>query len=174
MRSDRHEVSLYMEESLNKTRRDFVETVGSLCQRLSLPRSTGQIYGLLYLSPSPLALDDIASLLSISKASASTGTRQLVQWQAVREVWVPGNRRDHFEAIGDLRQLLRVGYEEFFRPKLDKSGRKLGGLLSTLEEDFRAGNVPEAEYRLCRERLTHLTSLQARALRLLPLAEKLF
>ena len=27
-------------------------------------------------------------------------------WQALKQVWVPGDRRDHFEAIGDLREVL--------------------------------------------------------------------
>ena len=78
-------------------------------------------------------------LLSLSMASASTGTRQLVAWQALRQVWVPGDRRDHFEAIGDLRELLRTGYEKFFRPKLERSVAKMDQLLANLEADRRSG-----------------------------------
>lgn len=138
---------------------------------LGLPRSTGQIYGLLYLSPKPLSLDDIADLLSISKASASTGTRQLAAWQAVKEVWVPGDRRDHYEALGDLRELLRVAYRNFFQPKFEKSGRKLGVLQTALEADRKAGLVSEEEYAFCQTRLAQLDTLQSRVKKILPLAE---
>jgi DNA-binding transcriptional regulator GbsR (MarR family) len=139
---------------------------------LGLPRSTGQIYGLLYLSPKPLSLDDIATLLSISKASASTGTRQLATWQAVKEVWVPGDRRDHFEALGDLRELLRAGYRNFFQPKFEKSQRKLDVLLTTLEADHQAGLVTPADYAFSRERLNNLGKLQDKLENILPLAER--
>ena len=83
MRIDRHEVCLsptVLQEIpmappvLSRTRRDLVEATGRLWQLFSLPRSTGQIYGLLYLSPSAMSLDEIARQLSVSKASASTGT----------------------------------------------------------------------------------------------------
>ena len=161
-----------MAEKLPSSRREFVETASRLCQRLGLPRSTGQIYGLLYLSPRPLTLDDIAELLSISKASASTGTRQLLAWHAVKQVWVPGDRRDHFEAIGDLRDLLRAGYEKFFRPKLERSASKLDHLLACLEADRKDGSLTREEHAFCKERLAHLQSLQTRVQKLLPLAEK--
>src|ERR1043166_2383342 len=84
---------------LCKGKMDMVEAIGRLFQGFGLPRSTGQIYGLLYLSKKPLSLDDLVELLSISKGSASTGTRHLASWGAIRQVWVPGDRRDFFEAL---------------------------------------------------------------------------
>lgn len=161
-----------MADQLPSSRRESVETAGRLCQRFGLPRSTGQIYGLLYLAPRPLSLDDIAELLSISKASVSTGTRQLLGWHAVKQVWVPGDRRDHYEAIGDLNDLLRTAYEKFFRPKLDRSVTKLDHLLLCLEHDRRDGSVTGEDYAFSKERLTHLRSMQNRLQKLLPLAEK--
>ncbi len=116
-------------------------------------------------------MDDIAELLSISKASASTGTRQLAAWQAVKEVWVPGDRRDHFEALGDLRELLRAGYRNFFQPKFEKSQRKLDVLLNALEQDHKEGVISREDYMFCRERLNHLGKLQDRVDKILPLAE---
>lgn len=159
-------------DKLPNSRREFIETTGRLCQMLGLPRSTGQIYGLLYLSPRPLTLDDIADLLSISKASASTGTRQLLGWQAVKEVWVPGDRRDHFEALGDLRELLRAGYRNFFQPKFEKSQRKLDVLLAALDADRKEAAITREDYAFCRERLENLGRLQGRIDKMLPLAEK--
>ena len=162
-----------MAAPLAKTRIEFIETAGRLCQMLGLPRSIGQIHGLLYLSPQPLSLDDITDQLGISKASASTGTRQLAAWQAIRQVWVPGDRRDHFEALGDLRELLRALYTNFFKPKFEKSERKLEALLATLEADRREGTLTKEEHAFCRERIENLGTFLQRAGKLLPLAEKL-
>lgn len=162
-----------MVPSLGRTRLEFIEVAGRVCQIVGLPRSVGQVYGLLYLSPRPLALDDIAEQLSISKASVSTGTRQLAAWQAIRQVWVPGDRRDHFEAAGDLRELLRSVYSGFFSQKYAKTGRKLEVLLATLDAERREGAVSRDDHDFCKERLAHLVRIQTRASKLLPLVEKL-
>ena len=106
---------------LSKTRLDMIEAGGRVCQLLGVPRSTGQIYGLLYLSPKPLSLDDIAEALRISKASASTGTRQLLAWRAIHQVWVHGERRDHFEiepvAFRDRRPVVHARSAERIYPQ---------------------------------------------------------
>ncbi|MBN9692317.1 MAG: hypothetical protein J0M24_18880 [Verrucomicrobia bacterium] len=162
-----------MEITLSKTRLEFIETVGRMCQQLGLPRSIGQIYGLLYLSPASLSLDDIAEQLSISKGSASTGTRQLASWQAIKQVWVPGDRRDYFEAVGNLRDLLESIYRNYFKPKLEKGGRKLDSLLATLEEERQQGAVSPEDYAFFKERLDNIARLEDRISRVLPIAEKL-
>lgn len=158
--------------ALSKARLEFIEAGGRLCQLLGLPRSTGQIYGLLHLSPKPLSLDEISALLSISKASASTGTRQLMSWQAVRQVWVQGDRRDYFESVEDLRQVLRNAYNSYFRPKLEKSQGRLELLLETLELDRKSGEISREEYAFCLKRLQEMGSLQTKLGKVLPLAEK--
>jgi HTH-type transcriptional regulator, glycine betaine synthesis regulator len=161
-----------MDATLSKTRLGFIETAGGLCQKVGMPRSTGQIYGLLYLSSTPLPLEEIAALLSISKASASTGSRQLLGWQAIRQVWVPGDRRDFFEARGELRDVLRAGYDNLMRPKLDKSARKLEGFVDTLESERTEGTISREEYEFCRARLRQLEKIQNRLRQVLPLAEQ--
>src|SRR5437762_2608760 len=119
---------------LSKARMEMIESGGRLCQMLGLPRSTGQIYGLLYFSPKALSLDDIVELLGISKASASTGTRQLTALRAVRQVWIPGARRDHFEAEPDVAAMLRIGYLEFVKPRLNSSHKRLERMAASLEQ----------------------------------------
>jgi len=159
--------------ALSRTRLELIEACGRICQVFGLPRSLGQIYGLLYLAPEPLSLDAIAELLGISKASASTGTRQLAAWGGIRQVWVHGDRRDHFEAEPDLGNLLRAGFAEFLKPRLATSQRRLDGLATTLEEDLQAGMVTREEYKHCSERLKTVAQVQKRLQELAPLAQKL-
>ena len=75
----------------SQTRHDMIEVGVRLSQILSVPKSTGQVYGLLYLTVGPLSLDDLVEQLGISKASASMATRQLASWGAIRRIWVPEN-----------------------------------------------------------------------------------
>jgi DNA-binding transcriptional regulator GbsR (MarR family) len=157
----------------SKTRREMVESCGRLFQLLGLPRSTGQIYGLLYLSARPLALDDIVELLAISKGSASTGTRLLMSWGAIHQVWVPGTRRDHFQVIADLRTVLRASIAGLFRPRLVTAQRRLEVMSQSLDEDIAQGALSLEEYQLCRERLRDLARIQGKLLEWAPLAERL-
>jgi DNA-binding transcriptional regulator GbsR (MarR family) len=159
--------------SLAPARQEFVELIGRFCQLFGLPRSTGQIYALLFLSPVALSLDDIADRLGISKASASTGTRQLIALHGLRQVWIPGERKDHYEVQADLREVLRANYAGFLRPRFDQSRRRLDGLLAAFDNDRRNGNIDKAEHAFCRERIESIGDLQDRIARLLPLAEKL-
>ena len=158
---------------LPPSRLEMVEVTGRLCQRLGLPRSTGQIFGLLYLSPQAFSLDDIADALELSKASASTGTRQLLGWHAIRQVWKPGDRKDYYEVQADLAEIVRANYVGFFRPKLDASKRKLGSLQDLLDADLESGQFTKSDHAICKQRLESLSKLQSRIQKLLPLAEKL-
>lgn len=54
-------------------------------QVFGVPKSVGQIYGLLYGSPAPLSLSDIVERLDISKGSASQGLQLLRSLGAIHE-----------------------------------------------------------------------------------------
>ena len=151
----------------------MVESAGRLFQLLGLPRSTGQIYGLLYMSVRPLSLDDICEFLSISKGSASTGTRHLASWAAIRQVWVQGDRKDHFEAVGDLAEIARASYAEFVKPRLASSEKRLAIIFDELERDVEQGALTPEEYKFCFERLRKLLLFQKKVQSVSPLHEKL-
>jgi HTH-type transcriptional regulator, glycine betaine synthesis regulator len=160
--------------SLPKTRLEMIDACARVCQVFGLPRSLGQIYGLLYLASGPLSLDDIAALLGISKASVSTGTRQLAAWGGIRQVWVLGERRDHFEVEPDLANLLRSGYADFLKPRLVSSQKRLDHLTETLQQDLQHGALTREEYRVCAQRLRRFGHFRKKLQSLVPLAEKVF
>src|ERR1044071_3058169 len=107
----------------SKAKRDMVECTGNLFQRVGLPRSTGQVYGLLYLSKKPLTLDDMVASLGLSKGSASNATRHLLSVGAVKRVWAPGEWKDFFESMGDISSVVRNIYQEFLRPRSGRPAR---------------------------------------------------
>src|ERR1700689_637831 len=67
----------------------FVQFAGVLGQ----PRSVAEIYGLLFASHQPLAMDTLIERLNLSKGSASQGLKYLQELGAVRTVYVAGDRR---------------------------------------------------------------------------------
>jgi len=102
---------------------------------LGLPPSLGEIYGLLFITQEPLALDDIVNMLRISKGSASQGLRALRDLGAVREVAVENSRRGHFLADLDLKRLVGGFIREQVRPHLESGQSKVGSLLASASEE---------------------------------------
>lgn len=90
-----------------------------LVQVLGLPKSLGQIYGLIYISPKPLTMDDIVSRLGISLGSASQGLRQLRSLKAIRIIYIPGQRKDHYLPETEFRKLISTFLEDQLRPHLE-------------------------------------------------------
>ena len=90
-----------------------------------LPKSYGQIYGLLFCRDLPLAMDEVMELLNISKGSASQGLRALRQLGAISSVFAPGDRKERFVAEIRLRKLVGGFLREQADPHLDKGVARL-------------------------------------------------
>ncbi|HNQ88061.1 MAG TPA: hypothetical protein PKM73_05555 [Verrucomicrobiota bacterium] len=157
----------------SRTRLEFIEAAGNLCRRVGLPRSLGQIYGLLFFTPQPLSLDEIAEALDISKGSASTGTRQLAGWGAIRQVWVPGDRKDFFEVVPELGGLIRNAYREFLKPRLLTTQQRFERMEAALDQDLADGSLTPEDHALCAERLKGLRRVQKRLQLAVPVLERL-
>jgi DNA-binding transcriptional regulator GbsR (MarR family) len=126
---------------------------------LGLPRSIGEIYGLLFISPDPLALDDLVAMLGISKGSASQGLRALKALGAVREIQVENSRRSHYAASIELKRLVGGFIREQVRPHLESGQSKVGNLqqiAATVQDptrrDFYENRVRQLEHWISRGR----------------------
>jgi DNA-binding transcriptional regulator GbsR (MarR family) len=108
---------------------------------LSLPRSIGEIYGLLFSTEEPLSLDDIIARLRISKGSASEGLRWLRSLGAVNPVYLPGVRKEHFTAETSLRKLATGYLRDRIHPHLENGPERL----RLLEESIQEGS-PESSF----------------------------
>jgi DNA-binding transcriptional regulator GbsR (MarR family) len=135
---------------------------------IGLPKSLGEIYGLLYVSPQPLALDDFVSRLQLSKGSASQGLRMLRELGAVKEANGHGSRRTLYQPDVDLKRLVGGFIREQVRPHLESGKGKVGKLIKNAaqEED------PELR-KFYRERVVKLESWMSRGRIVLPLIQKM-
>ncbi len=100
---------------------------------LGLPRSIGEIYGLLFISPNSLALDDLVQRLHISKGSASQGIRMLKNLGAVREATGSADRRTYYEPAIELKRLAGGFIREQIRPHLESGNSKITRLAETAQ-----------------------------------------
>lgn len=135
---------------------------------LGLPRSIGEIYGLLFISQEPLALDDLVLRLGISKGSASQGLRTLKMLGAVREAVRGEERRTYFEPAVDLKRLVGGFIREQIRPHLDSGKVKIGRLGEAVQVEEDAGRRE-----FLTERLGRVEHWMRSSGRVLPLLQQL-
>jgi len=127
--------------------RECVEFFAELAQALGVPKSVGQIYGLLYASPVPLSFSDIVERLDISKGSASQGLQSLRSLGATNvavhsstisnpESEIQRNvARDYFEPELSLRKLIGGVLSERIAPLATTGMERLNRLRELAEQD---------------------------------------
>jgi DNA-binding transcriptional regulator GbsR (MarR family) len=123
--------------ALNPVEVEAMHLFVQLSRALGQPPSVAEIYGLLFVSPRPLNQDDLIARINLSKGSASQGLRYLLDLGAARTVYVAGDRRVHYEAVAELRNLANrflhqqvFSYFEGSSERLDRiavEARKLPG-----------------------------------------------
>ncbi len=136
----------------------FVQTA----QVLGLPKSVGEIYGLLYCSLEPLNFYEIMHRLKISKGSTSQSLRFLRNIRAVKTTYVAGERKDHFVAELRLRNLSAGFLRERIMPHLENGEERLTNLQQILDHS------PPEERKILKERMSYLFTWNKKARGLLP------
>jgi HTH-type transcriptional regulator, glycine betaine synthesis regulator len=129
---------------------------------VGLPKSIGEIYGLLFVSPRALAMDEIMERLGMSLGAASQGLKVLRSVGAVRTVYKRGDRRDHYEADLELSRFATAFLRDEVRPRLQGALERVG----TMEE--MAGEMEEGDGEEARERLRRLRHWLEKGERMMP------
>ena len=119
-----------------------------MVQVFGVPKSVGQIYGLLYSTPEPLSFSDIVDRLDISKGSASQGLQLLRSLGAINVV--PASpisslgsqikRSVAYEPELSLRKLVSGVLQERIAPLAGAGAERLARLRELAEEDGDGSN----------------------------------
>lgn len=105
--------------SLSPLVRSFVAHFGEMGSRWGINRTVGQIYALIFVAPVPLNADDIAEKLEFSRSNVSMGLKELQAWRLVNLRHQSGDRREYFEAPGDVWEIFRTLAEERRRREIE-------------------------------------------------------
>ena len=149
------------EERENTLEVEAIDFFVRLMGLLGMPRSVGEIYGLLYFCPEPLPMDAIARRLGISIGSASQGLKTLRSLKAVRSTYVPGDRRDHYVAETEFRRLFSTFIRDEITPHLESASARIDRMESILGN---GGNYDEEFCHLRLDKLKRLTKASSRLL----------
>lgn len=146
---------------------EAIEMFINFFRLLGLPKSVGEIYGVLFVSPRPLTMDDLMHRLDISLGAASQGLKTLRSFGAVKAVYSPGERRDHFAADLELSRFVSSFIKEQILPKLEQATQRSERMETAVAD------LPEAERAETRRRINELRRSLDRGRRMLPVALKL-
>jgi HTH-type transcriptional regulator, glycine betaine synthesis regulator len=108
--------------------------------------------------------------LDISKGNASMGIRQLKAWGAVEQIWVKGERRDHYQANPNFRQVIKHLLTVLIKPRLESTAHQLEEMQQLTHARSGADGGDSA---FIHQRLAQLHRFETKVRQILPLAEKL-
>lgn len=121
-------------EPLSELEVEAIEYFISFVQLLGLPKSVGEIYGLLFVAPDPIPMDTVIARLKISKGSASQGLAVLRNLGAVEQVYVPGDRRDHYRPDFNVQRIAGRFFRDKLEPRLESGDARLERMREAAQE----------------------------------------
>ena len=130
--------------TLSKATREFILHWGEMGNRWGVNRTVAQVHALLYLSPHPLAAEDIAETLSVARSNVSTSLRELQNWQLVHITHQMGDRRDFFSTSHDVWQLFLTVVQQ----RVEREIEPTISTLSRLAAEAHAEKQPEIATRI--------------------------
>ena len=143
-----------MATKLPQLKKDFTESLSQISRFWGFPKGMGAIFAVLYISPTPLSLDEITEQTGLTKGAISTEVRTLARMGLVHRSSKLGDRKDYYEAETDFYTSIRSILKERQNSEFD---RALLGVRETLEKlDSGSVSGDDAEVQFIRERVQAL------------------
>ena len=134
-----------LQSNLPPLSRQFVAHFGEMGSKWGINRTVGQIYALIFISKRALNADEIAETLAFSRSNVSMGLKELQGWGLVNLRHQAGDRREYFEAPGDVWEIFRVLAQERRRREIEPT---LSMLRNALLEDAVSDDERHAQERM--------------------------
>jgi DNA-binding transcriptional regulator GbsR (MarR family) len=141
---------------------EAIEMFINFLRLIGLPKSVGEIYGLLFVAPKPMPMDEIMHRLDISLGAASQGLKLLRSFGAVRVVYERGDRRDHYVADLELSRFATAFIKDELQPRMDMAAERIKRMETALAE------LPSKDRRATRERIDRLKHWLDKGRKILP------
>ena len=141
-----------MKPTLTTIKKDFTQGLSQISRYWGFPKGMGAIFGVLYLSPIPLSLDEIVQETGLTKGAISTEIRALARMGLVHRSSRLGDRKDYYEAESDFYAAIRSILKERQNSEFDRAVRSVKETLETMEANW----VDDDEWSFVYERVQAL------------------
>lgn len=136
------------QESLEKTRADFVEFWSEMAHAWGINRSMAQIHALLYVHPESMTTDQIMEALGISRGTANMNLHELIHWGLIQKVHKEGDRKDHYIAEADVWEIVSCIVRNRQEREIAPVQRKMSELLDAYHVDSSLEESEEVHQRM--------------------------
>lgn len=137
---------------LTQIKQDFTEGLSQISRFWGFPKGMGAIFAVLYLSPTPLSLDEIVTETGLTKGAISTEIRALARMGLVHRSTKLGDRKDYYEAEADFYAAIRSILKERQNSEFDRAVRSVKDTLTKMDENW----VDNDEWKFVYERVQAL------------------
>lgn len=140
------------QQSIDNIKKDFTEGLSQISRFWGFPKGMGAIFAVLYLSPTPLSLDEIVQETGLTKGAVSTEVRALARMGLVHRSAKLGDRKDYYEAETDFYAAIKSILRERQNSEFDRAVRSVSETLTTMENNW----VENEEWNFVYERVQAL------------------
>jgi DNA-binding transcriptional regulator GbsR (MarR family) len=141
-----------MTQSLINIKKDFTEGLSQISRFWGFPKGMGAIFAVLYLSPTPLSLDELVMETGLTKGAISTEIRSLARMGLVHRSIKLGDRKDYYEAEADFYAAIKSILKERQNSEFDRAVRSVTDTLTIMENHW----VENEEWNFVYERVKAL------------------
>lgn len=122
--------------SLTKIKADFTQGLSQISRFWGFPKGMGAIFAVLYISPTPLSLDEIVQETGLTKGAISTEIRTLARMGLVHRSTKLGDRKDYYEAETDFYAAIRSILKERQNGEFERALGTVRETLTVMEENW--------------------------------------
>jgi DNA-binding transcriptional regulator GbsR (MarR family) len=105
----------------------IVDLWGTMSSLWGVNPTMARIHGLLFITGTPLTMNEIMDRLAISRGNVSMNLTKLIEWGLVQRIRPRGDRREHYASLTDV-------WEMFTRIAAQRKRREIDPVLSTLRQ----------------------------------------
>ena len=139
-----------MANRITQIRSDFVEALSQISRFWGFPRGVGAVFGVLYLAPEALSLDEIVQRSGLTKGAVSTDVRALARMGLVHRSSRIGDRKDYYVAETDFYKAIRAILRERQNVEFSRSIEKVRDALTQLKAMRGPADEAEREFLISR------------------------
>jgi len=137
----------------------YVRRWGEMAQSWGISRTMAEIHALLFVSTEPLCTDDVMEQLAVSRGSASTNLRQLINWGLIHRVHRRTDRKEYFEAEKDVWLMFETITRERRRREVEPIVETLQRCLGMIEQEGAVSGEAAVQAQAYRQRFNDILEL---------------
>jgi DNA-binding transcriptional regulator GbsR (MarR family) len=142
-----------MTDDIVQIKQNFIQGMSGISQFWGFPKGVGAIFGVLYLSPNPLSLDELVEQTGLTKGAISTNVRALARLGLIHPVNRLSDRKDYYQAETDFYKAIRSILKERQNNEFDRAIASVQETLTKLQSD---NGEPDEERAFLTERVRAL------------------